>query len=132
VHINALVVWMLYAMIGSVYLMITDETGQDIVGIKLGKLAFWVLTGAVAVVVLVYYLFKLVQVVKLLSGLSMRGREYIEVPRMGRYRYGSVGLIFYWNVFATYIQGKRTGLMTVWLQPSCSSWSISRRNVLYR
>ncbi len=41
-------------MIGSVYLMITDETGQDIVGIKLGKLAFWVLTGAVAVVVLVY------------------------------------------------------------------------------
>jgi len=54
VHINALVVWMLYAMIGSVYLMITDETGQDIVGIKLGKLAFWVLTGAVAVVVLVY------------------------------------------------------------------------------
>mgnify|MGYP003473783317 FL=1 len=27
VHINALVVWMLYAMIGSVYYLLPDETG---------------------------------------------------------------------------------------------------------
>jgi len=56
VHINALVVWMLYAMIGSVYFMLADETGEDGVNIGLGKLGFWVLTAAVTVVVLVFIL----------------------------------------------------------------------------
>ena len=54
IHINALVVWMFYAMIGSTYLMLTDEIGQEVVGVGLGKLVFWVLTDAVTVVVLVY------------------------------------------------------------------------------
>jgi nitric oxide reductase subunit B len=35
VHINALVVWMLYAMIGSVYYLLPDETGIETVGIGL-------------------------------------------------------------------------------------------------
>ena len=56
VHINALVVWMLYAMIGSVYYLLPDETGIETVGIKLGKIAFYILTAAVTVVVLVYIL----------------------------------------------------------------------------
>jgi nitric oxide reductase subunit B len=56
VHINALVVWMLYAMIGSVYYLLPEETGIETVGIKLGKLAFYILTAAVTVVVLVYIL----------------------------------------------------------------------------
>ncbi len=40
VHINALVVWMLYAMIGSVYYLMPDETGIETVGIGIGRLAF--------------------------------------------------------------------------------------------
>ncbi len=44
VHINALVVWMLYAMIGSVYYLMPDETGVETTHVGLGKLAFWVLT----------------------------------------------------------------------------------------
>ena len=56
VHINALVVWMLYAMIGSVYYLLPEETGIETVGIKLAKLGFYVLTAAVTVVVLVYIL----------------------------------------------------------------------------
>ena len=47
VHINAMVVWMLYGFIGSVYWLLEDESGTEIVGLKLGNLAFWVLTGAV-------------------------------------------------------------------------------------
>jgi len=38
VHLNALVVWMLYAMIGSVYYMLPDETGRETIGIGIGKL----------------------------------------------------------------------------------------------
>ncbi len=113
VHINALVVWMLYAMIGSVYLMITDETGQDIVGIKLGKLAFWVLTGAVAVVVLVYIFIQVGSGSEASIWFINEGREYIEAPRWADIGIVVVVLIFYWNVFATYIKGKKTGIMTV-------------------
>jgi len=33
IHINALVVWMLYAMIGAVYYLLPEETGIETVGI---------------------------------------------------------------------------------------------------
>jgi nitric oxide reductase subunit B len=54
VHINAMVVWMLYGFIGSIYWLLEDESQTEIVGLKLGNLAFWVLTAAVTLVVLVY------------------------------------------------------------------------------
>ena len=40
VHINAMVVWMLFGFIGSIYWLIEDESGTEIVGLKLGNLAF--------------------------------------------------------------------------------------------
>ncbi len=114
VHINALVVWMLYAMIGSVYLMLPDETGIETVGVKLGKLAFWVLTAAVAVVVLVYIFIQIGPGKESTIWLINEGREYIEAPRWADIGIVVVVLIFYYNVFATYIKGKKqTGIMTV-------------------
>ena len=49
-----MVVWMLMGFIGSVYWLLEDEAGTPVVGLKLGEIIFYVLTGAVAVVVLVY------------------------------------------------------------------------------
>ena len=37
VHINALVVWMVYAMVGAAYWLLPEETGIEVVGIKLAK-----------------------------------------------------------------------------------------------
>ena len=54
VHINAMIVWMLYGFIGSVYWLIEDESRHEIVALQLGNIAFYVLTAAVAVVVVVY------------------------------------------------------------------------------
>ncbi len=113
VHINALVVWMLYAMIGSVYLLLPDETGIDAVGIKLGKLAFWVLTAAVTVVVLVYIFIQVGPGSEATIWLINEGREYIEAPRWADIGIVVVVLIFYYNVFATYMKGEKTGIMTV-------------------
>jgi len=113
VHINALVVWMLYAMIGSVYLMLTDETGQEVVGIGLGKLAFWVLTAAVTVVVLVYIFIQVGSGSETTIWLINEGREYIEAPRWADIGIVVVVLIFYANVFLTYMKGQKTGIMTV-------------------
>ncbi|MCK4442135.1 MAG: cbb3-type cytochrome c oxidase subunit I, partial [Sulfurovaceae bacterium] len=113
VHINALVVWMLYAMIGSTYLMLTDETGEEVVGASIGKLAFWVLTGAVTVVVLVYIFVQIGAGKESTIWFINEGREYVEAPRWADIGIVVVVLIFYWNVFATYMKGQRTGIMTV-------------------
>jgi len=113
VHINALVVWMVFAMIGAVYYMIPDETGQDAVGVGLGKLGFWVLTAAVAVVVLVYIFVQIGAGNETTLWLINEGREYIEAPRWADIGIVVVVLIFYYNVFATYMKGERTGIMTV-------------------
>ena len=113
VHINALVVWMLYAMIGSVYFMLDDETEVEGVGIGLGKLAFWVLTAAVTVVVLVYILVQVGAGTEASIWFINEGREYIEAPRWADIGIVVVVLVFYWNVFATYLKGKQTGIMTV-------------------
>jgi len=113
VHINALVVWMLYAMIGSVYFMMDDETGIDTVGIGIGKLAFWVLTVAVTIVVLVYIFIQIGSGTETTIWLINEGREYLEAPRWADIGIVVVVLTFYWNVFATYMKGKQTGIMTV-------------------
>jgi nitric oxide reductase subunit B len=113
VHINALVVWMLYAMIGSVYYMLPDETGVETVGIGLGKLAFWVLTLAVTVVVLVYIFVQVGSGTEATIWLINEGREYLEAPRWADIGIVVVVLIFYWNTFASYMKGQQTGIMTV-------------------
>ncbi len=113
VHINALVVWMLYAMIGSVYYMIPDETGREVVAPGLAKLAFWVLTAAVAVVVLVYIFIQVGPGKESTIWLINEGREYLEAPRWADIGIVVVVLVFYFNVFATYLKGEKTGIMTV-------------------
>jgi len=113
VHINALVVWMLFAMIGSVYYMLTDETEHEGVMMGLGKLGFWVLTAAIAVVVLVYIFVQIGPGTESTIWLINEGREYIEAPRWADIGIVVVVLIFYANVFFTYMKGRKTGIMTV-------------------
>ena len=113
VHINALVVWMLFAMIGSTYYMLTDETEHEGVLMGLGKLGFWVLTAAIAVVVLVYIFVQIGPGTEQTIWLINEGREYIEAPRWADIGIVVVVLIFYANVFLTFMKGKKTGIMTV-------------------
>ncbi|HEY5623577.1 MAG TPA: cbb3-type cytochrome c oxidase subunit I, partial [Gammaproteobacteria bacterium] len=81
VHINAMVVWLLYGFIGSVYWLIEDEAGTGLVGLVLAKLNFWVLTSAVVVVVLVYLLVQVGAGSSFSIWFINEGREYIEAPR---------------------------------------------------
>lgn len=114
VHINALIVWMLYAMIGATYLLLPDETDVEPIGIGLGKLAFWILTAAVTVVVLVYIFVQVGAGTEASIWLIHEGREYIEAPRWADIGIVVVILVFYFNIFATYIKSKvKTGIMTV-------------------
>lgn len=113
VHIDAMVVWMLYGFIGSIYWLIEDEAGTEVVGLKLGNLAFWVLTLAVAVVVIVFLFVQ--------SGAGdiesiwfiNEGREYIEAPRWADIGIVVCVLIFFYNVAGTFMKGRWTGIAGV-------------------
>jgi len=119
VHINALVVWMVYAMVGAAYWMLPDETGIEVVGVGLAKLGFIILTAAVTVVVLVYILIQYGDTTTEFMGLNVgiwfinEGREYIEAPRWADLGIAVVLVGFLLHVFLTAIKGKRTGIVTV-------------------
>lgn len=72
VHINAMIVWMLYGFIGAVYWLVEDEAGVELVGAKLANINFWVLTTPVAIVVVVYLLVQVAPASKAASGSSTR------------------------------------------------------------
>ncbi len=110
VHINALVVWLLFGFIGSVYWLLEDEAGSPVVGIKLGNLIFWIFTLAVAAVVVVYLVVQIGPGEKSSIWLINEGREYIEAPRWADIGIVVCVLVFFFNVVATFTKGRYTGI----------------------
>ena len=113
VHINAMIVWMLYGFIGAVYWLVEDESGVELVGAKLAHLNFWVFTAAVTVVVVVYLVVQTgpgqIESIWFIN----EGREYIEAPR-----WADIGIvvcisIFFYNIAATFMKGKWSGISGV-------------------
>ncbi len=113
IHINALVVWMLYAMIGAVYYLLPEETGIETIGIGIAKLLFWVLTLAVTIVVLVFLFIQIGPGKASTIWFITEGREYLEAPRWADIGIVVVVLGFLGNTFLTAIKGRRTGIITV-------------------
>ncbi len=113
VHINAMVVWLLFGFIGAVYWLIEDEAGVPLVGATLALINFWVFAGAVAVVVLVYLLVQVgpgkIESIWLIN----EGREYIEAPRWADIGIVACVLVFFYNVAATFMKGKWSGISGV-------------------
>ena len=112
-HINALVVWMVFAMFGAVYWLLPDETGIETVGVGLGKLLFWIFTAAVTVVVLVYLFIQVGPASETSIWFINEGREYIEAPRWADLGIVVVALGLVANLFLTGMKGKRSGIVTV-------------------
>ena len=113
VHINAMVVWLLFGFIGSVYWLLEDEAGVETVGLKLGNLAFWVLTAAVTVVVLVYLFIQVGPGDDFTRWFINEGREYIEAPRWADIGIVVCVLIFFYNAAATFMKGRWSGISGV-------------------
>ncbi|HEU0282405.1 MAG TPA: cbb3-type cytochrome c oxidase subunit I [Gallionella sp.] len=110
VHINAMVVWMLFGFIGSVYWLLEDESGIPVVGLKLGNLVFWIFTLAVLVVVAVFLLIQVGPGEQSTIWLITEGREYIEAPRWADIGIVVCVLTVFFNVAATFAKGKWTGI----------------------
>lgn len=112
-HINAMIVWMLYGFIGAVYWFLEEESGREIVGLTLGNLAFWVLTLAVAVVVAVYLLVQTGPGGDFSRWFINEGREYIEAPRWADIGIVAAMGVFFYNVAATFAKGRWSGIAGV-------------------
>ncbi len=112
-HINAMVVWMLYGFIGAVYWFLEEESGVEVVGLKLGEIAFWVLTAAVGIVVLVYLFLQIGAGDDTTRWLINEGREYIEAPRWADIGIVAVMLVFFYNVAGTFSKGRWSGVSGV-------------------
>ena len=113
VHINAMIVWMLFGFIGAVYWLIEDEAGIEVVGLKLGNFAFWLFTSAVAVVVVVYLFIQTGPGTDTTRWLINEGREYIEAPRWADIGIVVCILIFFYNAAATFMKGRWSGISGV-------------------
>ncbi|MCP4814682.1 MAG: nitric-oxide reductase, partial [Planctomycetaceae bacterium] len=110
VHINALVIWLLYGFIGAIYWLVEEEAETELVGLGLGNLAFWVLTLAVVVVVLVYLFVQTGPGEASTIWFINEGREYIEAPRWADIGIVVCVLIFFYNIAATFMKGKWSGI----------------------
>jgi nitric oxide reductase subunit B len=113
VHINAMVVWLLFGFIGSSYWLLEEESGVPVVGLALGNLIFWVFTLAVAVVVVVYLFIQVGPGEHSTIWLINEGREYIEAPRWADIGIVVCVLVFFYNVAATFMKGKWSGISGV-------------------
>ena len=113
VHINAMVVWLLFGFFGSVYWLIEDEAGTELVGLKLANLNFWVLTAAVVAVVVVYLVVQIGPGTRASIWFINEGREYIEAPRWADIGIVACMLVFFYNVAATFMKGRWSGISGV-------------------
>jgi nitric oxide reductase subunit B len=113
VHINAMVVWLLLGFIGAIYWLVEDEAGTGLVGPRLAILNFWVLIAAVAVVVLVYLFVQIGPGTLRSIWLINEGREYIEAPRWADIGIVVCVLVFFYNVTATFMKGRWSGISGV-------------------
>jgi len=109
-HLNAMVVWLLFGFMGGVYWILEDEAKHPVVALWLGNLIFWIFTLAVVAVVLVFLLVQVGPAEMKSIWFINEGREYLEAPR-----WADIGIVvsvlsFFFNVAATFAKGKYTGI----------------------
>jgi nitric oxide reductase subunit B len=113
VHVNAMIIWMLYGFMGAIFWLVEEEAGVELVGAKLANLGFWVLTAAVTIVVLVYLFVQIGPGEMESLWFINEGREYIEAPRWADIGIVICLLIFFYNISATFMKGKWSGISGV-------------------
>ena len=95
IHINLLVVWIIFGFMGAAYYLLPEEVEGEIFSVKLAWLHFWLflIGGATAIV---GYLFRIHD-----------GREFLEQPFAIKVAIVIVVLMFIFNMIMTMIKGKR-------------------------
>src|SRR5579885_76221 len=113
-HIDTLVIWLLFGFIGAVYWYLPEEFGIEPVGIKAAEVLFYVLCAAIAVVTLVFVFIQYGPSNEVGMWLVNQGRKYVEAPRWAAVGIVVVMLVFAYNVIGTAIRARKiTGIVGV-------------------
>jgi len=104
IHINLLVVWLIFGFMGSAHYLIPEEVEGELYSTKLAMIQFWLfLAGGVTAIV--GYLFR-----------WHDGREFLEQPDIIKVAIVIVVLMFIFNMIMTMIKGKkRTSVSIVFM-----------------
>ena len=95
IHINLLVVWLIFGFMGSAYYLLPEEVEGEIFSVKLALVHFWLFVVG-GVITVVGYLFRIHD-----------GREFLEQPTYSKVAIVIVVLMFIFNMIMTLIKGKR-------------------------
>jgi len=95
IHINLLVVWLIFGFMGAAYYLLPEEVEGEIYSPKLAMVQFWLFLagGATAIV---GYLFR-----------WHDGREFLEQPTLIKIGIVIVVLMFIYNMIMTMVKGRR-------------------------
>ncbi len=101
IHINLLVVWLIFGFMGSAYYLLPEEVEGEIYSTKLALVHFWLFLvgGATAVV---GYLFR-----------WHDGREFLEQPFIIKVAIVIVVLMFIYNMLMTMVKGKKRSSISI-------------------
>lgn len=95
IHINLLIVWIIFGFMGSAYYLLPEEVEGEIYSPKLALVHFWLFLAG-GVIAVIGYLFRIHD-----------GREFLEQPDYIKVAIVIVVLMFIFNMIMTMIKGKR-------------------------
>ena len=113
-HIDTLVIWLLMALMGSIYWFLPKETGGEIAGIRFAEIMFWVFCVVVAIVAVVFIVVQYGHADEFSLWFINQGRKYLEEPRWAALGVVVVLLTFSYNVIASAVKRRKmTGILWV-------------------
>lgn len=110
VHVNLLIVLLLFGFMGATYYLIPEESERELWSPMLAKITFWVFAAAGVATILGYLLVPYATLAKLTFNdlWPTMGREFLEQPTITKIGIVFVVLSYILNTTMTVIKGRRT------------------------
>ena len=117
VHVNLLIVLLLFGFMGSTYYLIPEEAERELWSPLLAKITFWVFLVAGVLTILGYLFVPYAELTKLTMNdlWPTMGREFLEQPTITKIGIVLVVLSYLLNVTMTVIKGRKTTISIILL-----------------
>ncbi|MCK5696900.1 MAG: cbb3-type cytochrome c oxidase subunit I [Gammaproteobacteria bacterium] len=110
VHINLLIVWLLFGFFGAAYYLIPEESETELYSPMLAVVMFWVFLAAGVLTILGYLFVPYATLAEITMNdmLPTMGREFLEQPTIIKMGIVVVALSFLFNIGMTMLKGRKT------------------------
>ncbi len=117
VHVNLLIVLLLFGFMGSTYYLIPEEAERELWSPLLAKITFWVFVVAGVLTILGYLFVPYAELAKITMNdlWPTMGREFLEQPTITKIGIVVVVLSYLLNVTMTVIKGRKTTISIILL-----------------